>query len=872
MAFKLFDSGHKEMKRCAKLAQKIMDLEPEIEKLSDDELKAKTPYFKELLKNGKTLDDILVEAYAVVREAAYRVTKMKAYKCQLIGAAAIHGGNIAEMKTGEGKTLTGVFPAYLNALTGNGVHIVTVNEYLAGRETEGIIGDIYRWLGLTVGLNLRELDKQQKRAVYSCDIVYSTNSELGFDYLRDNMVSNYEDVTQIKGLNYAIIDEVDSILIDDARTPLIISGPTKDDNGLYELANQFAKPKSEGGVLTLDDIDIDIESRTAVLLPSGMEKAEKFFKIKNLYDIENVSIVHRINNALKAHYIFANGKEYVVSDDRSEVLIVDQSTGRILKGRQFSEGLHQALEAKEGVEIKKETITVATITYQNFFRMYKKLSGMTGTAKTEEEEFRDIYNMYVVEVPTNKPVIRNDAPDLLFLTKEFKFNALVEEIKERHEKGQPILVGTANVETSELVSQMLNKLNLSHEVLNAKNHAREAEIVAKAGQLGAITISTNMAGRGTDIKLQEGVAELGGLAVLGTERFESRRIDNQLRGRSGRQGDPGYSRFFISTEDDLIARFGGDSFKNRLASILRLMNDGDETKALESKMLAKMVTMAQTKIEGMNYDSRKNVLKYDDVIRRQREIFYAERQQVVKAEKLEDVLSKIVKMAISDVVEEFMESDAKEFEDEKLVKTFNEQLFGNKLVDLNVIKSYDDDQDMIEYIYEKATADINERFDKLREDLASVIPDEEQKENPNLINDQIQMFIKRIILPILDKNWREHIDDMAGFRQGIHLQSYAQSNPLEIYQREGYTKFNKMNARMNREILVNAMRARIRVQRQVQEMPDAMKGLSTNQDLSRVRAQGPVVNKDPFANVGPNDTCPCGSGKKYKFCHGLLKK
>ncbi|MCR5646655.1 MAG: preprotein translocase subunit SecA [Acholeplasmatales bacterium] len=865
MAFKFLDSGHREMKRCAKLAHKIMDLEPEMVRLSDEELKAKTPYFKELLKNGKTLDDILVEAYAVAREAAFRVTGMKAYFCQLIGACAIHGGNIAEMKTGEGKTLTGVFPAYLNALSGDGVHIVTVNEYLAGRETEGIIGDIYRWLGLTVGLNLRELDKQQKRAVYSCDIVYSTNSELGFDYLRDNMVSNYEEVTQVKGLNYAIIDEVDSILIDDARTPLIISGPTKDDNGLYEKADAFVK------MLKPEDYEIDVETRTVALLPSGMEKAEQFFRVSNLYDIENVMLVHRINNAMKAVYIFENGKEYVVVD--GEVLIVDASTGRILKGRQFSEGLHQALEAKEGVEIKKETITVATITYQNFFRMYKKLSGMTGTAKTEEEEFRDIYNMYVVEVPTNRPVIRNDAPDKLFLTKEFKFNALVKEIQERHEKGQPILVGTANVETSELVHNMLEKLGLQHEVLNAKNHAREAEIVAHAGELGAITISTNMAGRGTDIKLAPGVAALGGLAVLGTERFESRRIDNQLRGRSGRQGDPGYSRFFISTEDDLIQRFGGDSFKMRLASIVRMMNDGDESEALESRMLAKMVTMAQTKIEGMNYDSRKNVLKYDDVIRRQREIFYEERQEVVKAQKLEEVLSKIVKIAISNTVEDFMNSDAKEFEDEKLVKTFNERLFGNNLIDLNVIKSIDDDQEMIEYIYEQANKDITDRINKLKEDLTALIPAEEIANNPDLIYNQAELFIKRIILPILDRNWREHIDDMAGFRQGIHLQSYAQTDPLELYQREGYKKFETLNKKMNEEILIAAMHARVRVSRNVEEVPDQMKGLSTNQDLSTTRAGEPVNNKnDVFANVGPNDKCPCGSGKKFKFCHGLTRK
>ena len=860
---KLFDSGRKEEKRCEKIAKKILALDEEMQKLSDDELKAMTPKFKERLKNGETLDDILVEAYAVAREAAYRVSGMKAYFVQLVGAIAIHGGNIAEMKTGEGKTLTGVFPAYLNALTGDGVHIVTVNEYLAGRETEGIIGDIYRWLGLTVGLNLRELDRDQKKAVYGCDIVYSTNSELGFDYLRDNMVPDYEGVTQVKGLNYAIIDEVDSILIDDARTPLIISGPTKDDNGLYEKADRFVKSLQE------DDYSIDVESRTIVLTPSGVDKAERYFRVENLYDIEHVSLVHRINNALKAVYIFASGVEYVVVD--GEVLIVDQSTGRILKGRQFSEGLHQALEAKEGVEIKKETITVATITYQNYFRMYKKLSGMTGTAKTEEEEFRDIYNMYVVEVPTNRPVIRDDRPDLLFLTKEYKFNALVEDIKERHEKGQPILVGTANVETSELLHNMLEKVGLKHEVLNAKNHEREAEIVSHAGELGAITISTNMAGRGTDIKLAPGVAELGGLAVLGTERFESRRIDNQLRGRSGRQGDPGYSRFFLSTEDDLMVRFGGDSFKNRLASIVRMMNDGDETKPIESKMLAKMVTMAQTKIEGINYDSRKNVLKYDDVIRRQRETFYAQRQEVVKAQNLDVVIDKLFKIAVENKVEEFMDNPEK-FDDEKLTKLFNERLIGEPIIDVNKVREYDDDQDIINYIYGEASKLFKDRMEKLKEDMRSVVPDEVIAENPNFIEQNEMMFIKRIILPILDKNWREHIDDMDGFRQGIYLQSYAQTNPLELYQREGYKKFERLNKKMNEEIFITAMHARVRVQRQQEEPKDETKELNTNQDLSTVRQQGPVNNQNnPFANVGPNQPCPCGSGKKFKFCHGLKR-
>ena len=498
---------------------------------------------------------------------------------------------------------------------------------------------------------------------------------------------------------------------------------------------------------------------------------------------------------------------------------------------------------------------------------------MTGTAKTEEEEFRDIYNMYVVEVPTNKPVIRNDAPDLLFLTKEYKFKALVQDVIERHSKGQPILIGTANVETSELLHEMLEKENLPHEVLNAKNHEREAEIVSHAGEIGAITLSTNMAGRGTDIKLAPGVPELGGLAVLGTERFESRRIDNQLRGRSGRQGDPGYSRFFISTEDDLIQRFGGDSFKNRLAMILRMMNDGDEEQPLESKMLAKMVTMAQTKIEGMNYDSRKNVLKYDDVIRRQREIFYAERQQVVKAEALENVLYQIMKNAVSNKVEEFMNSPEKEFDDENLTKTFNERLYGSDLVDVNIVRGYDDDQDMINYIFECGKKDMDERLKGIREEMKNIFPPEAFENGQDPVEQQIQMILKRIILPVLDRNWREHIDDMAGFRQGIYLQQYAQNNPLELYQREGFEKFDKLNRRMNEEILIAAMHTRIRFERKVEEPKDELKGLSTNQDLSTTNAKTPVKkdSKDMFANVGPNEPCPCGSGKKFKFCHGLRR-
>ena len=534
---KLFDTGRKELKRCQKIADIVMSYEESYRKLSDDELKAKTIEFKERYKNGESLDSLLPEAYATVREASERVTTMRPFYVQVCGAIAIHGGNIAEMKTGEGKTLTAVMPAYLNALSGEGVHIVTVNEYLADREANGIIGDLFRFLGLTVGLNLRDIDRTQKKEAYLCDIMYSTHSELGFDYLRDNMVFKKEDIVQ-RPLNFAIIDEVDSILIDEARTPLIISGGAKGDVNLFKTADSFVKGLSD------EDYEIDIEAQTVALTPSGISRAERRFNLDNIYDVSHVDLVHHIDNALKANMIFKRDKQYMVSEE-GEIHIIDQFTGRVLKGRQYSEGLHQAIEAKEGVEIKKETVTVATITYQNFFRMYKRLSGMTGTAKTEEEEFRDIYNMYVVEVPTNKPVIRNDLPDLLFTTVEAKYAYMIEDIKKIHETGQPILIGTVAVETSEIISKLLKKAGIKHEVLNAKNHAREADIIAVAGQQYSVTIATNMAGGGTDIKLGEGVADLGGLAIIGTERHESRRIDNQLRGRSGRQGDPGMSRFYL---------------------------------------------------------------------------------------------------------------------------------------------------------------------------------------------------------------------------------------------------------------------------------------------------------------------------------------
>lgn len=834
---KLFDSGYKELKRCEKIAKQVFSYEDEMAKLSDDELKAKTPYFKELLKNGKTLDDILPEAYAVVREAAYRVIQKKPFFVQVCGAIAIHGGNIAEMKTGEGKTLTAVMPAYLNALSENGVHIVTVNEYLAQREVDGEIGTVYRWLGLTVGLNIRDLSRQEKRDQYACDILYSTNSELGFDYLRDNMAVREEDLVQVRGLNYAIIDEVDSILIDEARTPLIISGGAKTSAVSYQAADSFVKSLSN------EDYEIDIESKTIQLLESGVNKAEKQFNLKNLYELENVSLVHRINNALKANYIFTNGVEYMVQD--GEVVIIDSFTGRVLKGRQYSEGLHQALEAKEGVEIKQETVTVATITYQNFFRMYKKLSGMTGTAKTEEEEFRNIYNMYVVEVPTNKPVIRKDMPDLLYCSMEAKINALVEEIKTRHATGQPILVGTVSVESSEVISKRLTHEGIPHEVLNAKNHAREAEIVAVAGQKNAVTIATNMAGRGTDIKLGEGVRELGGLCVLGTERHESRRIDNQLRGRSGRQGDPGYSRFYTSSEDDLLKRFGSDTFKSRIDMAIRLANGGDTSLPLESKMFTKLVTNAQTRIEGANYDSRKNVLKYDDVIRKQRELFYDQRMHIIKDKTIEPIVNNLIKAGVENAAFAHMEQVGHgkyNINDEEITKEFNNQFFGQGAVDIGVIQTLDENQ-ICDYLTDIA-------FKKLEEKKA-------------MFEDEIyQEFLKVVVLRVFDTHWTEHIDKMTELRQGVSLQSYAQQNPFQIYQKEGVELFNKMMRNIETDVLKYLMRAQIRSNLEREEV---------NKNTVTNDSKGGEVKRAPQKNlvtVGRNDLCPCGSGKKYKYCHG----
>ncbi len=835
---KFFDSGIKELKRCKKIANKVMEYDEEMQKLTDDELKAKTPYFKELLKNGMTLDDILPEAFAVVREAAWRCIGKKPFYVQIVGGIILHGGNVSEMRTGEGKTLTAVSPAYLNALEGRGVHIVTVNEYLAGREANGEIGDLFRWLGLTVGLNLRELSQQQKQEAYACDILYSTNSELGFDYLRDNMARDPENLVQQRGLNTAIIDEVDSVLIDEARTPLIISGGSKDSPKIYTMVDAFAKS------LTEEDYTIDLESKTIQLTNAGIDRCQKYFNIKNLYDIENVNLVHRVNNALKANYIFHNQVEYVVQD--GEVLIVDSFTGRILKGRQYNDGLHQAIEAKEGVEIKQEMVTVATITYQNFFRMYRKLSGMTGTAKTEEEEFREIYNMYVVEVPTNRPVIRVDAPDYLFLNMEYKWKALIEEVKERHEKGQPILIGTISVDTSELLSKRLTALGLKHEVLNAKNHEREAEIVEHAGEKGAITIATNMAGRGTDIKLDDEVKALGGLCVFGTERHESRRIDNQLRGRSGRQGDPGFSRFYTSCEDELLERFGGDSFKNRLQFAVNLNSNGDESKPLESKMFTKVMTQAQTRIEGSNYDSRKNVLKYDDVMRVQRELLYGERTQIIKGEDIEELAQRMMKDGIDDICDEFMVEvghNKFDIDDQGIADAFNIKYYGDNMVDVEKIKTLDE-VEIKQYLFDVAMSELNKKKE--------LFP-----------NGEYTGFLKFIVLRVVDQYWTAHIDKMSGLRQGIGLQSYGQQNPLTLYKAEGLRMFNKMTSDINIDVLRHLVRTRIKIETQQE---DPQKGLVTNQGEDGSRKAAPVVNARK--EIGRNDLCPCGSGKKYKYCCG----
>ncbi|MFY1049382.1 preprotein translocase subunit SecA [Apilactobacillus sp. 1-1-2] len=776
---KWVESDKREVKRLSKLADKVEAYADEISQLSDDELKAKTQEFQQRYQDGETLDDLLPEAFAVAREGATRVLGLTPFHVQIMGGIVLHEGNISEMKTGEGKTLTATMPVYLNALAGKGVHVITVNEYLSQRDAEQM-GELYNWLGLSVGVNLTEKSPEEKREAYNADITYSTNSEIGFDYLRDNMVVYKEDMVQ-RPLNFAIVDEVDSILIDEARTPLIISGQAKGSSELYMQADQFAKTLKEK-----DDFKIDLESKTVSLNDQGIEKAEKYFNLKNLYDTDNTALTHHIDEALRANFIMIKDKDYVVSDD--EVLIVDSFTGRIMDGRRFSDGLHQAIEAKEGVTIQEESKTMANITYQNLFRMYSKLAGMTGTAKTEADEFREIYNMDVISIPTNRPVARVDEPDLLYPTLQSKFDAVVDEIKELHAKGQPILIGTVAVETSEYISKRLDDAGIKHEVLNAKNHAKEAEIVANAGQKGAVTIATNMAGRGTDIKLGPGVVELGGLAVIGTERHESRRIDNQLRGRSGRQGDPGLSQFYLSLEDDLMRRFGSDKIKNFLE---RMKVDGDSA-VIKSRLITKQVESAQKRVEGNNYDSRKQVLQYDDVMRQQRSVIYNERYQVITEDKsLDWVMKPMVKRTINRIVNLHTQGDKKDWDLSTILDFAISALVSPDMISLSDLedKSADEIKDFLVELSEKV-----------------------YKEKKEQLYDPEQMleFEKVVVLRVVDSHWTDHIDEMDQLRQSIGLRGYGQLNPLVEYQREGYQMFEEMVSDIDYDATRLFMKAEIR--------------------------------------------------------------
>ena len=770
----LFNEDGRRLKQVEKKVQKVLDLEDEYANMSDEDLKAMTPLLKKRLANGETTDDIFPEAFATAREACRRVIGEFPYPVQLMGAAVLQGGDIAEMKTGEGKTLTSVMAVYPNALEGKGVHVVTVNEYLSQRDSEWM-GQIHRWLGLTVGLNLRQLTKAQKRAAYACDITYTTNSELGFDYLRDNMVTRVEDRV-LRGLNFALVDEVDSILIDESRTPLIISGGQKQTANLYLQADRFVKRLKED-----EDYEVDVKSRSVQLTEEGVAKAEQIFHVENLYDLSHTQLLHHINQALKANYIMMRDVEYVVDEEDDEIVIVDPNTGRLMKGRQWSDGLHQAVEAKEGISIKQETTTLATITYQNFFRLYNKLSGMTGTAKTEEEEFLEIYNMFVYEIPTNRPVIRVDYPDAVYGTKKAKFSALVDEVVERHATGQPVLVGTIAVETSELISKYLKERKIPHQVLNAKNHAREADIIAHAGRKGAVTIATNMAGRGTDIKLGEGVRELGGLCVLGSERHESRRIDNQLRGRSGRQGDPGMSRFYVSVQDDLMIRFGSERMEGLFASL------GDT--AIESKTVTKSISSAQRRVEGVNYDARKQLLQYDDVMRQQRETMYETRNYILENDDVHSVIRDMFRRVISDMVASHTDPESRhmEVDAEGLIKGLAD--FGFK-IDLKPEElAGKTNEEIIDICLDKAWQEYENKIAPVREKM--------------LWNE------KEVSLRLIDRAWSNHIDTMDKLRSGIGLRGYASKNPLEAYVQEGYELFQGMMQTISQEIVSYCLNVRV---------------------------------------------------------------
>ena len=825
----LIDTEYKELRRFRKIADKIEAVSDKFEAMSDDELAGMTDNLKERLEKGATIndEDIIIDAFATIREVAYRKINEKPYYVQLLGGLALHFGNIAEMKTGEGKTLTTILPAYLNALTGKGVHVVTVNEYLTQRNAEWM-GPVYNFLGLTVGVNLNSLNPEEKRAAYDCDITYSTNSEVGFDYLRDNMVVRKEDRC-MRPMNYVILDEVDSILIDEARTPLIISGGTVNTANLYVEADRAVKKLVEE-----EDYTVDAKTKSVILTESGSDKVQKYFKIKNLYDVDNSALVHHINQSLKANYGMALDVDYVV-DGEQNIIIVDQFTGRLMPGKQFSDGLHQALEAKEGVKINEETRTMATITYQNLFRMYAKISGMTGTAKTEEEEFREIYNMYVIEIPTNKPCIRKDMTDLIYATEAGKYRALVEFIKEVHSTGQPILVGTISVQSNERVSKLLEKAGIKHEVLNAKNHSREAEIIAKAGQKGAVTIATNMAGRGTDIKLGEGIAELGGLCVIGTERHESRRIDNQLRGRAGRQGDPGYSQFFISFEDDLLRRFVPDKIKD-LVKNLGL----DDIEQVRLGTVSRSIESAQKKVEGNNYDMRKNLLDYDNIVSEQRKIIYERRNEVLDSEDIHPIVLDMFKDHIEALIDSHIDPEGYLTPEDKssILDTVNHTLLKKTKISEDEVAELNDDE-TYELICDRVIEDY--------ETKVSVVPEEIVKD-----------FEKHISLRVLDEAWVKHIADMDTLREGIGLRGYGQNNPLQAYATEGFEMFEEMQDSIDTS--VSTFLCRMEIKQNI--APRQMQGGAQD---GKEKVKNPKVNEN---KVGRNDPCPCGSGKKYKNCCG----
>ncbi|MDR9867655.1 preprotein translocase subunit SecA [Lactococcus cremoris] len=854
---KLVENDKKELKKLNKMALQVESFADEMEHLTDEQLKAKTPELKERIAKGESLDDLLYEAFAVCREAARRVLGLYPFHVQIMGGIVLHNGDVPEMRTGEGKTLTATMPVYLNALSGKGVHVVTVNEYLATRDmTE--MGELYSWLGLTVGLNLNSKSPEEKREAYNCDITYSTSAELGFDYLRDNMVTRAEDMVQ-KPLNYALVDEVDSILVDEARTPLIISGQAESSSALYYRADQFTKTL-KGQNLNVatsdyeegDDYKIDLQSKTISLTEEGIDKAEKFFQIENLYDMENVALTHFVDNALRANFIMLHDIDYMV-DENQEVLIIDQFTGRTMPGRRYSDGLHQAIEAKEAVPIQDESKTMASITIQNYFRMYKKLSGMTGTAKTEEEEFREIYNIQITPIPTNRPVQRLDHPDLLYPTLEAKFKAVIDDIKRRHAEGQPILIGTVAVETSELISKKLVEAKIPHEVLNAKNHFREAQIIMNAGQQGAVTIATNMAGRGTDIKLGPGVIdhadpEFRGLAVIGTERHESRRIDNQLRGRSGRQGDPGVSQFYLSLEDELMKRFGSE----RVSAFLDRMRISGEDAVIKSGLITRQIESSQKRVEGNNYDSRKQVLQYDDVIREQREVIYAQRQEVILTkEDMTPVLMGMFKRTIDRQVDGHkLAGNLKDEETVKdLLQTVQNTMLPEEAIELSELTGLSG-QAMKDLIFDK----VKSRYASQMEKLADP---ERQLE-----------FQRAVILRVVDNNWSEHIDALDQMRQSVGLRGYAQNNPIVEYQEESYKMYNNMIGAIEFEVTRLMMKAQIQPQTAIRQEAPRMTTTASQENITNVGPDTSVSEEISFENVGRNDPCPCGSGKKFKNCHG----